>query len=52
MPRTTTVPFDLADHLDIAEVVAAYPDAILEEDDDKPLPAAFRHVVASKGLRT
>lgn len=50
MARATTRPFNVADHLNTAEEVAAYLDAVLEEGDDKLLLAALRHVVKSRGF--
>lgn len=45
-----TRPFDVTDHLDNAEEVAAYLDAVLEEGDDKLLLVALRNVVKSRGF--
>ena len=50
MTGATTRPFDVADHLDTPEEVAAYLDAVLEEGDDKLLLVALRNVVKSKGF--
>ena len=47
-PRTR--PFDVADHLNTPEEVAAYLGAVLEEGDDKLLLVALRNVVKSKGF--
>ena len=50
MARATTRPFNVADHLNNAEEVAAYLDAVLEEGDDKLLLVALRDVVKSRGF--
>lgn len=50
MASATTERFDLADHLDSPEEVAAYLDAVLEEGDDRLLLLALRDVVKSKGF--
>ena len=50
MANATTRPFDVADHLDNPEEVAAYLDAVLEEGDDKLLLVALRNVVKSRGF--
>ncbi len=50
MAGARTRPFDVADHLNTPEEVAAYLDAVLEEGDDKLLLVARRNVVKSKGL--
>lgn len=50
MAGATTRPFDVADHLDNPEEVAAYLDAVLEEGDDKLLLVALRNVVKSRGF--
>lgn len=42
--------FDVADHLNTPEEVAAYLDAVLEEGDDKLLLVALRNVVKSRGF--
>lgn len=48
MARVTTRPFNIADHLNNAEEVAAYLDAILEEGDDKLLLVALHDIVKSR----
>ena len=50
MAGATTKPFDVPDHLDNPEEVAAYLDAVLEEGDDKLLLVALRNVVKSRGF--
>ncbi len=50
MASATTERFDVADHLDTPEEVAAYLEAILEEGDDRLLLLALRDVVKSKGF--
>ena len=50
MAGATTKQFDVADHLDTPEKVAAYLDAVLEEGDDKLLLVALRNVVKSMGF--
>ena len=50
MADATTRPFDVADHLDNPEEVAAYLDAVLEEGDDKLLLVALRNVAKSRGF--
>ena len=50
MAGATTRPFDVADHLDNPEEVAAYLDAVLEEGDDKLLLVALRNLVKSRGF--
>ncbi len=50
MASATTKRFDVTDHLDSPEEVAAYLDAILEEGDDRLLLLALRDVVKSKGF--
>ena len=50
MVGATTRPFDVADHLDNPEEVAAYLDAVLEEGDNKLLLVALRNVVKSRGF--
>ena len=52
MASARTRPFDITDHLNIPEEIAAYLDAILEEGDDKLLLVALRNVVKSKGFTT
>ena len=42
--------FDVADHLNTPEEVAAYLDAVLEEGDDGLLLVALRNVVKSRGF--
>ena len=50
MAGATTRQFDVADHLNTPEEVAAYLDAVLEEGDDKLLLVALRTVVKSRGF--
>ncbi|MCY4388757.1 MAG: putative addiction module antidote protein [Desulfurellaceae bacterium] len=50
MAGATTREFDVADHLNTPEEIAAYLDAVLEEGDDKLLLIALRNVVKSKGF--
>ena len=50
MAGARTRPFDVADHLNTPEEVAAYLDAVLEEGDDKLLLVALRNVVKSRGF--
>ena len=50
MAGARTRPFDVADHLNTPEEVAAYLDAVLEEGDDKLLLVALRNVVKSEGF--
>ena len=50
MAGATTREFDVADHLNTPEEIAAYLDAVLEEGDDKLLLVALRNVVKSKGF--
>ena len=50
MAGVTTRQFDVADHLNTPEEVAAYLDAVLEEGGDKLLLVALRNVVKSKGF--
>ena len=52
MAGATTREFDVADHLNTPEEIAAYLDAVLEEGDDKLLLVALRTVVKSKGFTT
>ena len=50
MAGATTREFDVADHLNTPEEIAAYLDAVLEEGDDNLLLIALRNVVKSKGF--
>ena len=50
MAGATTKQFDVADHLNTPEEIAAYLDAVLEEGDDKLLLVALRNVVKSRGF--
>ena len=50
MASATTTRFDVADHLNSPEEIAAYLDAVLEEGDDRLLLLALRDVVKSKGF--
>ena len=50
MAGARTGPFDVADHLNTPEEVAAYLAAVLEEGDDKLLLVALRNVVKSRGF--
>ena len=50
MAGATTREFDVADHLNTPEEIAAYLDVVLEEGDDKLLLVALRNVVKSKGF--
>ncbi len=50
MAGATTRRFDIADHLNTPEEIAAYLDAVLEEGDDKLLLVALRTVVKSRGF--
>ena len=50
MAGATTREFDIADHLNTPEEIAAYLDAVLEEGDDKLLLVALRTVVKSRGF--
>ena len=52
MAGARTRPFDIADHFNTPEEIAAYLDAVLEEGDDKLLLVALRNVVKSKGFPT
>ena len=50
MAGATTREFDVADHLNTPEEIAAYLNAVLENGDDKLLLVALRNVVKSKGF--
>ena len=50
MAGATTREFDVADHLNTSEEIAAYLDAVLEEGDDKLLLVALCTVVKSRGF--
>lgn len=50
MASATTKRFDVADHLNSPEEIAAYLDAVLEEGDDSLLLLALRDVVKSRGF--
>ena len=50
MAGARTGEFDIADHLNTPEEIAAYLDAVLEEGDDKLLLVALRTVVKSRGF--
>ncbi len=50
MAGVATREFDVADHLNTPEEIAAYLDAVLEEGDDKLLLVALRTIVKSRGF--
>ena len=50
MAGATTREFDVADHLDSPEEIAAYLDAVLADGDAKLLLVALRHVIQSRGF--
>jgi len=50
MPKTETHPWDITRYLDSDEAIAAYLDAVLEEDDPAFLAAALGDVARAKGM--
>jgi len=50
MPKTETHPWDITRYLDSDEAIAAYLDAVLEEDDSAFLAAALGDVARAKGM--
>lgn len=50
MPKTETHPWDITRYLDSDEAIAAYLDAVLEEDDPALLAAALGDVARAKGM--
>ena len=45
-----TTRWDIAEHLDSAEMIAAYLDAVLEEGDPNELRDALAHVARARGM--
>lgn len=45
-----TKPWDVAEHLDSPEMIAAYLEAVLEEDDPKLLQAALGDIARARGM--
>ena len=50
MPKTTTTPWDVADHLKTEEDMAAYLEAALEEGDSNLVAAALGDIARAKGM--
>ncbi|MDI6844445.1 MAG: putative addiction module antidote protein [Anaerosomatales bacterium] len=50
MGKTKTHPWDVVRYLDSDEAIAAYLDAVLEEDDPALLAAALGDVARAKGM--
>jgi probable addiction module antidote protein len=50
MAKTKTRPWDVADHLETAEDMAAYLEAALEDGDPKLVAAALGDIARAKGL--
>ncbi|HWK46092.1 MAG TPA: addiction module antidote protein [Stellaceae bacterium] len=51
MPKTETLPWDAADHLDSQAAIAAYLNAVLEDGDPALIAAALGDVARSRGMR-
>jgi probable addiction module antidote protein len=49
-PGTKTHPWDIARYLDSDEAIAAYLDAVLEEEDPALLAAALGDIARAKGM--
>jgi probable addiction module antidote protein len=49
-PKTETHPWDITRYLDSDEAIAAYLDAVLEENDPALLAAALGDVARAKGM--
>lgn len=50
MPKTTTLPWDPAQHLETEEDMAAYLEAALEEGDPALVAAALGDIARAKGM--
>jgi probable addiction module antidote protein len=50
MAKTKTRPWDVADHLETAEDMAAYLEAALEDGDPKLVAAALGDIARAKGM--
>ena len=50
MPKTETLPWDAADHLDGPEAIAAYLNAAFEDGDPALVAAALGDVARSRGM--
>ena len=50
MARTRTRPWDVVEHLETEEDMAAYLEAALEEDDPALISAALRDIARAKGM--
>ena len=50
MARTTTLPWDPAEHLETEEDMAAYLEAALEEGDSSLVAAALGDIARAKGM--
>ena len=50
MPKTVTRPWDITRYLDSDEAIAAYLDAVLEEEDPALLAAALGDVARVRGM--